>query len=257
MISQITLLQSLICVIIRVVTTATTILLLFLNFGFQDHREIIFSNSTWTHSRLLHIAVNTSVRRSNLSKSILCAVSLLLILGQSVPSTHQRVIILHWGQSTAYMNAILATIVVVVLTVDEMVTSVPCVPLYQIYHPSKQYTGSFINLCDILNKKSMWNQKIRLTFGVKYAWYLFKILITFRIRLGLILVGSISTNSNLNVMLDIISLAKVQLGATQPFKIQTICKTFSISVCGFIIFFKSIRWAFVNLLIDYSVISTA
>jgi hypothetical protein len=65
-------------------------------------------------------------------------------------------------------------------------------------------------------------QNKKLTFGVKYAWNLFKILITFLIKEGLMRVGSISTSSSLNVMLDITSLASVQLGAMHPFRIQTI-----------------------------------
>ena len=53
------------------------------------------------------------------------------------------------------------------------------------------------------------------------------------------------------------SLARVQLGAMHPFRMQTMCSTFSIRICGFTMFFRSIRWAFVSLLIDCSVIITA
>lgn len=108
----------------------------------------------------------------------------------------------------------------------EVVAGVACIPLDQIDHPRQQNTRTFIDFCNILYPKEIiLNEK--LTFGVKYAWYLFKIFTTFLIKLGLILVGSINTSSSLNVILDITSLARVHDGAIHPFNIQTIYKTFS------------------------------
>ena len=44
--------------------------LLLLNFSFKNHREVIISNSAWTHSRLLHIRMDASFGRLDISTSV-------------------------------------------------------------------------------------------------------------------------------------------------------------------------------------------
>jgi hypothetical protein len=50
--------DGLICVVVWV----CSLILLLLNFGFQNHREVVVSDSAGTHSRLLHVWVYARVR---------------------------------------------------------------------------------------------------------------------------------------------------------------------------------------------------